>query len=193
MDNKIDFEQYVVDATKTESIKEQILYNKDGFLSILKIALAATNINDFMKKGIYYSKNIEAEKFNQNLDSLIEEAQKLKELVKNNEINSKKEEINFNSRVLHAGLGIFTEGGEIIEAILKAQTEPIDLVNILEEIGDVSWYEAILLDELDGNLKKILEVNIAKLKKRYPEKFQEHHANNRDLDAEREILKKAAE
>lgn len=36
--------------------------------------------------------------------------------------------------------------------------------------------------------EEILETNINKLKKRFPNKFTEYHALNRDLEAEREVL-----
>jgi hypothetical protein len=34
----------------------------------------------------------------------------------------------------------------------------------------------------------VLDINIDKLKARYPEKFTEKEAENRDLDKEREVL-----
>jgi hypothetical protein len=46
------------------------------------------------------------------------------------------------------------------------------------------WYMAILLRELDLDFYQILDDNIAKLKKRYGEKFDEEKAANRDIDNE---------
>jgi hypothetical protein len=50
------------------------------------------------------------------------------------------------------------------------------------------WYIAILLRELDLDFESLLQLNIDKLKARFPEKFTESHALNRDLDKERDIL-----
>ena len=63
-----------------------------------------------------------------------------------------------------------------------------DIVNLLEENGDINWYQAIMMDALGGDWEQILETNIKKLRKRFPDKFTNEDANNRDLDAEREIL-----
>ena len=91
-------------------------------------------------------------------------------------------------RILHGALGLITEGGELLESLLK---EELDLVNFKEEVGDVAWYFALLLNvanELEIGTDDILETNIAKLKARFPNKFESDKALNRDLDKEREVL-----
>jgi NTP pyrophosphatase (non-canonical NTP hydrolase) len=93
-------------------------------------------------------------------------------------------------RLLHAGIGINTEAGEFIDMIKKHvyYGKPIDLTNLFEELGDTLWYVAIALDALGKTMDEAMATNIAKLSARYPEKFTEHHAENRDLDTERAIL-----
>lgn len=168
----------------------------------------------------------------------------------------------------HMCLGIVGEMGELVDAIKKAYVygKGIDQTNIVEEVGDVSWYTAGLVqcfpaladwldsDELkqsinyekleiarenitrtillnamssanltadlmmfadDDNLQdanaeqvakalgtalfatavllevdlsQVFEVNIAKLAKRYGDKYSDYAATNRDLDAERAVL-----
>jgi hypothetical protein len=61
-------------------------------------------------------------------------------------------------------------------------------VNLLEEFGDLAWYQAIGIDEAGGSLDKVLDRVIAKLRARYPEKFTSENAINRDLVKERAIL-----
>jgi len=93
-------------------------------------------------------------------------------------------------RLLHGSVGVSTEAGELLDAVKKYifYGKPIDRVNIKEEIGDALYYIALLMDELDLKLEDILEVNISKLRTRYPDKFSEEKAENRDLQAERKIL-----
>lgn len=93
-------------------------------------------------------------------------------------------------RLLHAGIGLATEAGELLDALKKHifYGKPLDVVNIKEEVGDLFWYLAVGCDEIDGDFEDIMETNIAKLKARYGEKFSEHRATNRDLNTEREIL-----
>ena len=168
----------------------------------------------------------------------------------------------------HMCLGIVGEMGELVDAIKKAYVygKGIDQTNIVEEIGDVSWYTAGLVqyfpaladwldsDELkqsinyeklevarenitrtillnamsaanlaadlmmfadddnlqDANAEQVAkalgtalfatavllevdlsqayEVNIAKLAKRYGDKYSDYAAVNRDIDAERAVL-----
>jgi hypothetical protein len=96
---------------------------------------------------------------------------------------------NINIRLLHAALGCFTESAELIEP-LQAQyvTGVLDKVNFGEEVGDIEWYQAIGFDESGVSEAECREKNIAKLRKRYPNKFDAVDAVNRDLNAERAIL-----
>ncbi len=92
--------------------------------------------------------------------------------------------------LLHAAMGISTEAGELMDAFKRKifYGKALDVVNVKEEIGDLMWYVAILLRELDLDFEDVLQTNIDKLRARFPEKFTEHHALNRDLGKERDIL-----
>lgn len=94
------------------------------------------------------------------------------------------------SRLLHAAMGCCTEAGELQDTIKRElfygkTAEPSHQV---EEFGDLLWYIAIGLDALGMTMEDCMQRNIAKLKTRYPEKFTEHHAIHRDLEAERAAL-----
>jgi NTP pyrophosphatase (non-canonical NTP hydrolase) len=93
-------------------------------------------------------------------------------------------------RLLHGAIGLSTETGELLDAIKKHiyYGKPLDLVNISEESGDICWYIGLIIDVLQTTLDDVMTVNIDKLKARYPEKFTEFHAENRDLETERKIL-----
>ncbi|MEM7036623.1 MAG: nucleoside triphosphate pyrophosphohydrolase family protein [Bacteroidota bacterium] len=92
--------------------------------------------------------------------------------------------------LLHAAMGIGTEAGELLDAFKRKifYGKELDVVNVKEEVGDLMWYIAILLRELDLDFHEILQLNIDKLRARFPDKFTEANALNRDLDKEREIL-----
>jgi len=94
-------------------------------------------------------------------------------------------------RLLHGIMGIATESGELIEALLKMTSnfcQTVDRINIMEEIGDIAWYQAIISDELKFSVDDANEKVIKKLMKRFPDKFDEGNAINRDLDTERKTL-----
>jgi NTP pyrophosphatase (non-canonical NTP hydrolase) len=92
--------------------------------------------------------------------------------------------------LLHASMGLVTESGEFQDALKKHifYGKELDTVNLKEEIGDVLWYCAIALEALGTDFETVMQTNIDKLKARYPEKFTEDSANNRDLETERQIL-----
>jgi len=100
------------------------------------------------------------------------------------------EKVLHNKRIMHSIIGISTESGELLGALKKNlfYGKELDIVNIKEEIGDLFWYVAVLCDELDISLQKVLDKNIEKLKTRYPNKFTQVSALNRDLEKERGIL-----
>lgn len=95
-------------------------------------------------------------------------------------------------RLLHAMIGLCTEGGEIQDQVKKHifYGKPLDKVNLVEELGDLMWYVAIASDVLGVSLDEIMQRNNDKLEARYGKVFTESAALNRDLDKEREILEK---
>lgn len=97
-----------------------------------------------------------------------------------------------NPRILHAAIGLCTESGELIDALKKSTFygRKLDIVNVKEEAGDILWYLAILFDELGTDFETEMQRVITKLETRFPEKFTEEAAYNRNLEAEREILEK---
>ena len=93
------------------------------------------------------------------------------------------------TEMLHCLLGMCTETFELISAVLAyIESGKFDKVNAFEEIGDTMWYISYLVSVLGGDFENILEKNIAKLRARYPDKFDSDKAVTRNLDAERKIL-----
>lgn len=97
-------------------------------------------------------------------------------------------------RLLHVGMGLVTEAAEFMDALKKYiyYGKELDIINLKEELGDISWYQGIGIDELGTSLEEIQIVNIAKLQKRYGITFDQAKAISRDLSAERHILEKDA-
>ena len=88
-------------------------------------------------------------------------------------------------RLLTAAVGIAAEGGEFMEIVKKItfQGKPWDAANIDHlkiELGDVMWYVAQACMALDISLEEVLDRNIDKLSKRYPEgTFDAYYSENR--------------
>ncbi len=91
---------------------------------------------------------------------------------------------------IHMSLGLTTESAEIADVFKKklAYNKEIDWVNIKEEVGDLMFYVANICNINGWDLRDILDTNIAKLKVRYPDKYTDDKAINRDLLSERKEL-----
>jgi len=98
-----------------------------------------------------------------------------------------------NIGILHSVVGITTESGELLEMLLHHLKGgyPIDDVNFVEELGDVSWYVAEGSRAVNIPLSTIHTIVIEKLKKRFPDKFTNEKAITRDLKVERELLEES--
>lgn len=95
---------------------------------------------------------------------------------------------------LHGAMGASTEANELLDMMKKNifYGKDIDVVNIVEEVGDILWYCALLLRECGYTFEEVMEINIEKLRLRFPEKFEEDQAINRDVDKERTLLESEA-
>ena len=87
--------------------------------------------------------------------------------------------------LINSVMGLCGEAGEAIDIVKKwlAQGHELDKAHLLKELGDVAWYLAEAATALDVSLEQILQANIDKLKKRYPEGFEkERSALRSDAD-----------
>ena len=96
----------------------------------------------------------------------------------------------YDKNVLHALLGIFTEAGELAEALERMMVEgaELDETNLKEECGDIFWYVAVLFAQISTTFPAEMDRVVRKLQTRFPDKFTNDAANVRDLEAERATL-----
>lgn len=78
-------------------------------------------------------------------------------------------------------MGIAGESGEVADVIKKHlyQGHDLDVAHLKEEIGDVMFYIANLANVLELDMEEVLEDNINKLRKRYPQGFDSDRSRNR--------------
>lgn len=96
---------------------------------------------------------------------------------------------------MHMILGMVTEVGELADVFKKnmAYGKEIDWTNVYEELGDLMWYVINFCTANGIDLEMVLHMNLRKLETRYPEKFTEEAAINRDVDKERVTLEGSIE
>ena len=89
------------------------------------------------------------------------------------------------SQLLTAALGLTAESGEFTEIVKKIilQGKPYTEENkfhMKRELGDICWYLAQECMALDTTFDEVIEMNVDKLKARYPGgEFDVHKSENR--------------
>ena len=88
-------------------------------------------------------------------------------------------------RLLTGGIGICSEGGELLDLVKKLlfqgkEPTPELREKIKLELGDVMWYVQQVLIWGGWSLNEVLHENINKLSGRYPEGFSVDKSENRE-------------
>jgi len=80
--------------------------------------------------------------------------------------------------ILCWGCGVSGEAGDIASCIKKTFAHKKDVKEgIKENIGNMLWYASMICNFFGWNLDEILDENIEKLKKRFPEGFDYNSVN----------------
>lgn len=83
--------------------------------------------------------------------------------------------------LINGVMGLCGESGEAIDLVKKhlAQGHELDKEQLAKELGDIAWYLAETATAIGYPLEEILQMNIDKLKARYPEGFAVERSVNR--------------
>lgn len=190
--------EYQENALRTESKIEKVNTNYNMLYTTIDMYIGMCDVLDALKRSIYYGKddrleNVQSDEWLADIEGRFNA---FMAYIKEKD----KHDLETNPRLLHGILGMATESGELCEALHKSSElnpfgEPLDYVNVHEELHDTSWYMAVIHDELQivhDELQMCWEVgldnNINKLKIRFPEKFTQENATNRNLIEERKAL-----
>lgn len=91
-------------------------------------------------------------------------------------------ELDKNQMLINSVMGLCGESGEAIDIVKKwfAHGHELDREHLKKELGDIAWYLAEAATALDISLEEVLDANIDKLRKRYPEGFTTEKSINRE-------------
>lgn len=176
--------EYVAGALRTEAPVTPELTARmiqpgvvDALLTLLAEIVESGQDVDALKKYIYYGKETERLVVDSTIQSVAPSL-------------CKRLSDPLTIRLIHAIIGLHTEVAEMATALSRHIQDgtALDMINMLEEAGDLYWYLAIFSDATQIPLAIIKERNNAKLRARYPEKFTALAALTRDLTQERRTL-----
>lgn len=86
--------------------------------------------------------------------------------------------LEFKDSLVHGALGVTSEAGELATAV-KAHViygKPLDYANVKEELGDLMWFAQYMASMMGWTMEEVACENIAKLQKRYPDKYSDEAA-----------------
>lgn len=83
--------------------------------------------------------------------------------------------------LLNGVMGLAGESGECVDMMKKHlfQGHELDKEHIAKELGDVAWYIALSAYAMGYDLETILQMNVDKLRKRYPNGFEAERSLHR--------------
>ena len=89
--------------------------------------------------------------------------------------------LNMDMHLMNGALGLVGESGEVADLVKKnwMQGHPLDLEHVAKELGDICWYVAETATAIGYNLETIMQMNIDKLRQRYPEGFDSDKSQHR--------------
>jgi hypothetical protein len=79
-------------------------------------------------------------------------------------------------------LGLSGESGECADRVKKHlfQGHELDTEKLANELGDVAWYLAVTAEAIGMDLETVLQMNVDKLYKRYPDGFSAERSIHRE-------------
>jgi NTP pyrophosphatase (non-canonical NTP hydrolase) len=169
-------DEYLKLSEKTATIAPHFeVVSGKNLIAALNLIKTLAKTVDIAKKGLFYGKFPKSP-----VQQEMWSAGETPETLKNEQLLG----------MIHGVLGLVTETAEIAEALLLRieQGQELDKVNIVEEIGDLEWYMAMLYRTIGGSPEQAKTANIAKLKARYGDKFSEEAAITRNTKEEYEIM-----
>ena len=87
--------------------------------------------------------------------------------------------------LLQGVMGMSGESGEALDIVKKIMFQGHELneatkEHLIRELGDVLWYVATTAEALDTDLETVMQVNIDKLRARYPKRFDAERSLHRE-------------
>lgn len=83
--------------------------------------------------------------------------------------------------IINGALGLAGESGEVADLVKKwtMQGHIIDAKHLMKELGDVCWYIAETATAIGCTMEEIMQMNIDKLRERYPDGFDPEKSQHR--------------
>lgn len=165
----------LIDKPDFQITMEQASITQDALL----LAVAAGQIADLVKKGIYHQHGLDRAKLRTALLLLSAAARSLDDAAFHGEYSAPETLEDHSVMLAWNALGLAGESGEVVEVVhdMAFKGLPGDPT---KEAGDALWYIAALCTKVDVTLSEVMERNVQKLVQRYPEGYSSERSLNRE-------------
>ena len=91
-------------------------------------------------------------------------------------------QLNRHDMLVNGVMGLAGEAGECLDLVKKYlyQGHQLDKEHLAKELGDVAWYLVTTAHSIGYDLETILQMNVDKLRKRYPTGFDSVRSEYRE-------------
>lgn len=88
---------------------------------------------------------------------------------------------NNDQRIIWNAVGLAGETGEVVDHVKKGilHQHGLNVEKLSEELGDVLWYVAAMCTTLGLDMSEVMQQNVDKLKRRYPEGYSSSDSQKR--------------
>jgi len=165
---------YLIESGRT--VSDQFNYTSIP-VAVLTVGLTefidVTKLVDKLKKTLFYGKRLDLYPYDQNEV----------EIIRVEETDPDKTRVD----TTHAIMGLATEAGELVDLLVTPEEWP-PRAKLVDEAGDILWYLGLLLRANGVTFEEVAEANIDKLKARFPQKFDQRCALNRNDEEEQMVF-----
>lgn len=140
-------------------------------LAALELGAAVGNVLEYCKKSICHRHGYSATELGRLIVAVSGQAIRMLDPVyPDQETVTPNYQLSGNEQMLvWCALGLGGEAGEVMEGVSMTQYGKISTKKMIKELGDCDWYNAALCSLIGVPMSDVMQANIDKLKKRFPD------------------------
>ena len=139
-------------------------------LAALELGAATAKLLEFCKKGICHRHGFDTTKALELVGDCDIKVYDMHRTIEGDYIRHSQYQLSGNDQMLiWCALGLGGEAGEVMETISLLSDSVISHEALVKELGDGMWYNAALCTLIGVPMRDVMQANIDKLKKRFPD------------------------
>lgn len=170
----MDANEYQKQASRTLIMEPDTTFTNEELaimLAALELGARVGAALDYIKKGICHRHGFEPKELHNLLCEMAQSDINLR-VTSVQMYDAPNYQLSGNDQMLiWSALGLGGEAGEVMEVVsaLAVSGVPVDRIALTKELGDADWYNAALCTLIGVDMSDVMQANIDKLRKRFPD------------------------